>query len=77
MRRFIYLYNQREQDVEDDFTGTIEMPGVGSVVTRREKSWRVIHVIAPVLLNGTIPVVRVFLRDAARNLEPSRVKHLP
>lgn len=78
MRRFIYLYNQREEDVEDDLTGTVEVPAVGSIISRRDRQWKVIHVIAPVLLNGTMPVVRVFVNDIARSMNRnSRVKHLP
>ncbi|HEY1757937.1 MAG TPA: hypothetical protein VGG72_21385 [Bryobacteraceae bacterium] len=78
MRRFIYLYNQREQDIEDDPSGTIETPSVGSIISRREKQFRVIHVIAPVSTDGTTPIVRVFLNDVARGMNRnSRVKYLP
>ena len=76
-RRFIYHYNGNEniQDIEEDVMGAIEMPGVGSVINRNGKDWKVLHVVAPVSFQGTIPLVRVFLSD--RKPQILKVKHLP
>lgn len=65
MRRFVYQYNENErsQEIEEDPTGGIEMPTVGSIVNRHGREWKVVHVIAPVSSRGTVPVVRVFLSD--------------
>jgi hypothetical protein len=65
VRQFIYQYNGqgKSQEVEEDLSGRIETPSIGSVITRNGKEWRVFHVIAPVSLIGTVPVIRVFLSD--------------
>lgn len=77
VRQFIYQYNSyREQEVEEDPTGRRETPIIGSIVNRNGKEWKVAHVIAPVTLNGTIPVVRIFLTDRVRERAPG-VTHLP
>jgi hypothetical protein len=64
-RRFIYEYNgqARLREVEEDLTGAMEIPVVGSIVSRSGQEWKVIHVLAPVSLLGTVPVVRVFLSN--------------
>jgi hypothetical protein len=64
-RRFIYEYGGQAklQDVEDDPTGGMETPIVGSVVNRNGKEWRVVSVLAPVSSRGTASVVRVFLSN--------------
>jgi hypothetical protein len=64
-RRFIYEYGGQAKlrEVEEDLTGGIETPIVGSVVNRNGKEWRVVHVLAPVSSSGTVPVVRVFLSN--------------
>ncbi len=78
MRQFVFEYNgnERSQDVEEDLGGVMEMPAIGSLLKRHDKEWRVVHVIAPVFQNGTIPVVRVFLNDISRmksrNFTPKR-----
>jgi hypothetical protein len=76
-RRFVYHYNGNDslQDFEDDVTGAIEMPAVGSVINRNGRDWTVLHVVAPVSFQGTIPLVRVFLSD--RKPQVLKVKHLP
>ena len=78
MRRFIYQYNgnDRGQDVEEDLTGRIETPTVGSIVSRNGHEWRVLRVVAPVRANGTVPVVRIFLTDGGkwRNAAPKPAK---
>lgn len=68
VRRFIYHYNGYGtlEDVEEDLTGEMEMPSIGSIIHRHDREWRVFHVIAPVSPNGTVPFVRVFLSDVAR-----------
>lgn len=64
MRYFVYQYNNATaQELEDDPTGALEVPTIGSVVLRKEREWTVIHVVAPVTFNGAIPIVRVFLRE--------------
>ena len=65
MRQFVYQYNGREgsEDVENDLTGEIEMPVVGTILNRHGQEWKVVHVIAPVSSRGTVPVVRVFLNQ--------------
>lgn len=55
--------------------GAIEMPGIGSVISRNGRDWKVLRVIAPVSFQGTIPLVRVFLSDFRPPV--SKVKHLP
>ena len=75
-RQFVYQYNHdRRQEVEQDLTGDRETPIIGSTVIRNGKEWKVVHVIAPVALNGTVPVVRVFLTDRLKAAE-LRVRHL-
>lgn len=65
MRQFVYQYNNNAlaQDVEEDLTGTMEMPIIGSIVNRHGREWKVIRLLAPVSSRGTVPVVRVFLAD--------------
>lgn len=78
MQRFVYQYNNNEkaQDVEDDRTGGMETPIVGSILNRNGKEWKVVRVHAPVSQMGTRPIVRVFLTD--RIAQPTfGVKHLP
>ena len=76
-QRFVYHYNGNDtlQDFEENVAGAIEMPGVGSVISRNGRDWTVLHVVAPVSLQGTTPLVRVFLSD--RKPPASKVKHLP
>lgn len=76
-RRFVYHYNGNDslQDFEEDVTGSIEMPGIGSVINRNGRDWKVLHVIAPVSFQGTIPHVRVFLSDWRSPV--TKVRHLP
>jgi stress response protein SCP2 len=64
-RQFVYQYNgnEKSQEVEEDPTGRMETPIVGSIVKRHGKEWKVVHVIAPVSSRGTVPLVRVFLSD--------------
>ncbi|HKR26519.1 MAG TPA: hypothetical protein VJT08_01320 [Terriglobales bacterium] len=77
MRVFIYHYNHHEQEeVEEEPTGKKETPGIGTIVNRNGKDRKVAHVIAPVTLNGSIPIVRVFLTDRVKE-RPQTVKHLP
>lgn len=68
MRRFAYQYNENErsQEIEEDPTGRMEAPTVGSIVNRHGREWKVVRVIAPVSSRGTVPVVRVFLSDNVR-----------
>lgn len=68
VRRFVYQYNgdERSRDIEEDLGGVMETPAIGSMIERHDTHWRVVHVIAPVAPNGTIPVVRIFLNDTAR-----------
>jgi hypothetical protein len=80
MRRFIYLYNGNElsQEIEEDPSGTMVIPGIGSVVTRQGREWKVVRVVAPVSAGGTTPIVRVFLNDPVRiKGRTLGVKHLP
>lgn len=76
-RQFVYQYNHdRRQEIEQDLKGDKETPIIGSTLIRNGKEWKVVHVIAPVTLNGSIPVVRVFLTDRLKAAE-LRVRHLP
>jgi hypothetical protein len=63
VRQFVYQYNgsERLKEVEDDPTGRREIPSVGSIIKRKGREWKVIHVSAPVFSNGTTPIVRLFL----------------
>ena len=65
VRQLIYHYNGLgdSEDVEEDLSGGMEPPSIGSVIIRNGREWRVFHVIAPVSPNGTVPFVRVFLSD--------------
>jgi hypothetical protein len=67
-RRFIYEFNGQPKLnlVEEDQSGGMEMPSIGSIINRHDKDWKVTHLVAPVSSNGTIPVVRVFLSDIGR-----------
>jgi hypothetical protein len=58
VRRFIYRYNGSAavQEVEEDVSGRMETPSIGSTIKRHDREWKVVHVIAPVSPNGTIPI---------------------
>lgn len=80
VRRFVYRYNGNEiaQEVEEDMSGGMETPSIGSVINRHDREWKVVHVIAPVSPNGTIPIVRVFLNDPTKiKGRTLGVRHLP
>jgi hypothetical protein len=80
VRRFIYRYNGSAavQEVEEDVSGRMETPSIGSTIKRHDREWKVVHVIAPVSPNGTIPIVQVFLNDPARiKGRTLGVRHLP
>jgi hypothetical protein len=68
VRRFVFQYNGNEKarDIEDDPGGGMETPSIGSIIRRHDREWKVVHVVAPVSPNGTIPIVRVFLNDTTR-----------
>ena len=68
MRRFIYQYNNNvlAHDVEDDPSGTMEIPNVGDHISRKGIDWKVIRVVAPPSASGDTPVVRVFLADVGK-----------
>jgi hypothetical protein len=56
----------------------METPSIGSVINRHDREWKVVHVIAPVSPNGTIPIVRVFLNDPTKiKGRTLGVRHLP
>lgn len=78
MRQFIYDYNgnERMREIEDDPTGTREMPAIGAILTRQGREWKVVSVSAPADSQGFARVVRVFLSDRTKKITPS-VKHLP
>lgn len=79
MRRFVYQYNSNvlAQDFEDDPSGLMEIPAVGSLIVRHDSTWKVIHVMAPVSANGTIPVVHVFLIRNVRRYSPVLKRAIP
>ena len=64
-RRFVYEFNGQPKlrEVEEDLSGGMEMPSIGSIINRHDKDWKVTHLLAPVSSSGTIPIVRVFLSD--------------
>lgn len=65
VRRFVYVYNgnERMQETEEDPTGVREIPAVGSTIIRVGREWCVISIYAPISVQGTTPLVRVYLRD--------------
>jgi hypothetical protein len=65
VRKLVYQYNgnARGEEVEDDLTGAAEIPIIGSSLQRHGREWKVVRVIAPFSRNGTIPIVRVLLKD--------------
>jgi len=64
-RRFVYEFNGQPKlrEVEEDLSGGMEMPSIGSIINRHDKDWKVTHLLAPVSSSGSIPIVRVFLSD--------------
>lgn len=57
------------QDVEEDPSGRLAIPTIGSIITRNGRQWKVIRVHAPIAQSGATPIVRLFLSD--RVAQPS------
>jgi len=61
-KQFVYRYNgdAQSEEVEQDFNGDVAIPEKGSLITRKGKTWHVVHVLEEA--TGTaVPVVRVFV----------------
>ena len=68
--QYVYRYNgnEKDQDIEPDLEGEVTIPVKGSIIQRRGKPWKVVHVSTETVLSPDppIPVHRVMLTD---NLE--------
>jgi hypothetical protein len=66
-KQMVYRYNgdATSDEVEVDRDGEITVPERDQIVMRKDKRWKVVHVITEVTVAGpqAIPVVRVFLTD--------------
>jgi hypothetical protein len=59
-----YLDNDEEEE-ETDWTGEIEIPRMGDIIYRKEKTWKVTGVYAGALTDPT-PRVRIHLLDISK-----------
>jgi len=63
-KQIVYRYNgmAESDEVKVDLEGETRVPQKDEVLRRKEKSWRVVHVIEENAPDGRIPVFRVFLQ---------------
>jgi len=63
-KQIVYRYDRvaESDEVEVDLDGDIRIPQKDEVLRRKEKGWRVVHVIEENAPDGRIPVFRVFLQ---------------
>lgn len=67
-KQLLYRYNgvESSEEVEVDTDGEIPVPAKDSIVMRKGKQWKVVHVITEVAGPRALPVVRIFLTDQVR-----------
>jgi len=62
----IYRYlDDDEEEEESDLTGEIEIPRMGDIIYRKEKTWKVTGVY-PGTLTDPIPRLRIHLLDISK-----------
>ena len=66
-KRVIYRYNgdPYSEETETDLDGEVAVPQFGEIIRRKEKDWKVVHVLQheTVAGNTQMPVLWIFLAD--------------
>jgi hypothetical protein len=66
-KQVVYRYNgvESSEEVEVDHNDEIAVPETGQLMTRKGKTWKVVHVIQQETVAGprAIPILRIFLAD--------------
>jgi hypothetical protein len=62
----IYRYlNDEDEEEETDLTGELEIPRMGDIIYRKEKTWKITGVYTGTLTDP-IPEVRIHLMDMSK-----------
>jgi hypothetical protein len=63
-KQIVYRYNRdaKSEETEQDLDGDVQIPSKDAVITRKEKSWKVILIFKELSTNtNAIPIYRLFL----------------
>jgi hypothetical protein len=63
-KQIVYRYNRdtKSEETEQDLDGDVQIPSKDAVITRKEKSWKVVHIFKELSTNtNAIPIYRLFL----------------